>query len=1265
LHVITNADGIHAVLEYALRPFKKVPIAVKSIAKQFLRDAKIMNDSTREGLKKMLCILLGWVLAITPSLADTAKVVRQYALTSANDFPQRDPQDWVLLASNDKGQTWITLDVRKGELFSERHQRRVFAVDNNAAYNMYRLQIERVRDPATADAVQLAEIELMDRSDRDFGPTPLFCDMITAQGDNPPEETPYQAFDGHAETKWLDAASLFPGSRSSWIQWQYIDHSGLTITNTRQLLALRARANENYPVRIEGVVSGPIPGAKLCILDAGGHVEVDAIGHEEEYFPGQRVLLEGTSQWNDNQDQVRLPRLQRLGTNAPARPEWIKLGQTAAPSQEFQWVETEGQVQFVTETENHLEFELLDNGRSLSVSVLHLNPARQRPPSGARISVKGLCGLALDGNGNRVAATLWVSSLDAVSVVDQTMAPANPAKGDEQPAFSTGNESLLTQIDEVRNLTPLKLASRPRVKLHGVVTESGGLWIQDGTGGIETWFDPKSKSPRAALGDYVEVEGIAVRAWGHGVAGYGPVVFVDQERVLSQGKLPDPLHPSWALLASGQTDAQWVEVDAMVRATDGCHLLLASESGQLMATINSAPVSTVSRLVDATVRLRGVSVAATDEHGQLQGVQLVVPSMQFVEIRQAPPDTFSMPPQRIDSLRQVRAPKQSVHRVKVQGVLTCVGNRNYFVEDDSGGVMAIGKEDVTLSLPAGGWWTFWQHPKTNNPSPTSLEFRVGDAVEVIGFPDAHVYAPVLTEATLRKTGRTSSVTPVESTAAELVNGGLDATLVTLDGLILGCETVGTLFVVQVQSGEKVFQAFLPLNGKNSLNVASGSRVRITGVCQMEPATHIELGKSPSAFSLLLRDSSDVSLLERPPWLTTRQALLAAGTLVVILFGAFVWIRLLHRQVELRTTELRSEIAEHEKTEELLARETRLLQREIEEHKTTEGTLAKNTELLKEEIKERKSIYLELEEKKLSLEREIEERQRIQVEVEKINKQLLTTSRMAGMADVATNVLHNVGNVLNGVNVLASSIAANVQKSKAPGVTRLAALLGQHQSDLGHFMTEDENGRHIPGHLERLGSHLLDEHSILLERVKLLTENVQHIKEIVATQQNYAKVAGVWDTVALPEIVEDALRMCSEALARHEIKILRDYHETPPATLDRNKALQILFNVLDNAKLACIARGDSERQITVSIRRVGAERLRIEVADNGVGIPPENLGRIFNQGFSTRLDGHGFGLHSSILAAQDMGGTLTARSDGLGTGAAFILEIPVMVKDDLD
>jgi signal transduction histidine kinase len=267
-----------------------------------------------------------------------------------------------------------------------------------------------------------------------------------------------------------------------------------------------------------------------------------------------------------------------------------------------------------------------------------------------------------------------------------------------------------------------------------------------------------------------------------------------------------------------------------------------------------------------------------------------------------------------------------------------------------------------------------------------------------------------------------------------------------------------------------------------------------------------------------------------------------------------------------------------------------------------------------------------------------------------------------MAEVATNVLHNVGNVLNGVNVLASAMVSQLQKSKVSGVSRLAGLLSQHQSDLGHFMTEDAGGKYGPGHLERLGTHLTDEQNRLTEKATLLMESVQHVKEIVAMQQNYAKVSGLWETVAPAEIVEDALKMCEEALTRHEIEGVRDYAETPPGTLDRHKVLQILFNLIDNARHACIERQGPHRQIVVKIRRPETLRVRMEISDNGIGIQPENMRQIFTPGFSTRKDGHGFGLHSSILAAQDMGGHLTVHSTGHGAGATFILDLPLTAKN---
>jgi len=162
------------------------------------------------------------------------------------------------------------------------------------------------------------------------------------------------------------------------------------------------------------------------------------------------------------------------------------------------------------------------------------------------------------------------------------------------------------------------------------------------------------------------------------------------------------------------------------------------------------------------------------------------------------------------------------------------------------------------------------------------------------------------------------------------------------------------------------------------------------------------------------------------------------------------------------------------------------------------------------------------------------------------------------------------------------------------------------------------------------------------------------------QQNFAKVSAMLETLPPEEVAEDALRMHGESLKRHDIQLVRDFEKIPPVTMDRHQVLQILFNLLENAKYACLQDGAPGKRIVMSLKRTATGFVRLTVSDNGMGIPPENLTRIFRQGFSTRKDGHGFGLHSSILAAQDMGGTLSAQSEGQGKGASFMLEIPLVL-----
>lgn len=274
----------------------------------------------------------------------------------------------------------------------------------------------------------------------------------------------------------------------------------------------------------------------------------------------------------------------------------------------------------------------------------------------------------------------------------------------------------------------------------------------------------------------------------------------------------------------------------------------------------------------------------------------------------------------------------------------------------------------------------------------------------------------------------------------------------------------------------------------------------------------------------------------------------------------------------------------------------------------------------------------------------------------LQQQLRVASRRAGMAEIATNVLHNVGNVLNNVNVSASLVTDAIRKSRAAGLGRVVALIQEHASDLGTFVTADARGKHLPAYLGELSEHLKLEQSTTLQELDMLRKNIDHIKDIVAMQQSYAKLVGAPEAVAVSNLVEDSLRMNAGAFSRHGVSLERQFEDVPDIIVEKHKVLQILINLLRNAKYACEASGKNDKRVTVRIANNG-HGVRIAVTDNGVGIRPEHMAQIFSHGFTTKEDGHGFGLHSGALAAKELGGALRGDSSGPDQGATFTLELP--------
>jgi PAS domain S-box-containing protein len=275
-----------------------------------------------------------------------------------------------------------------------------------------------------------------------------------------------------------------------------------------------------------------------------------------------------------------------------------------------------------------------------------------------------------------------------------------------------------------------------------------------------------------------------------------------------------------------------------------------------------------------------------------------------------------------------------------------------------------------------------------------------------------------------------------------------------------------------------------------------------------------------------------------------------------------------------------------------------------------------------------------------------------------DRQMTDLSRQAGMAEVATGILHNVGNALNSVNVSTHLLADRLRASKLSSLGKAVELIEAHASDLGQFLSEDPKGKQLPKFLAAVNATLGEERTELLDEVGRLAKNVEHIKAVVATQQTLAKVGGVQEEIQIGDVLDDALALHSATYGQLEIPLVRNPGPGPRIRGDRHRMLQILVNLIGNAQHALQESSRKDKRLEIHTLGPDKGRFQIEVCDNGIGIAPENLKRMFSQGFTTKKAGHGFGLHMSVLTAKAMGGALTCRSDGVDRGATFTLDLPV-------
>ena len=279
-------------------------------------------------------------------------------------------------------------------------------------------------------------------------------------------------------------------------------------------------------------------------------------------------------------------------------------------------------------------------------------------------------------------------------------------------------------------------------------------------------------------------------------------------------------------------------------------------------------------------------------------------------------------------------------------------------------------------------------------------------------------------------------------------------------------------------------------------------------------------------------------------------------------------------------------------------------------------------------------------------------------LEKTRQSLAEASRRAGRAQVATGVLHDVGNVLNSLNVSASLIAGTLRQAKTASLLRVAELVQQQPAPLAEFLQRDAKGRLVPNFLISLGRQFEEDRAIIFGELRSLRSNLRHIQQLVLGQQ-LAAAGEANEPHAAKALLEDALRMNAASLSQDGILVVRRYEPAPAVLTQRGKVLQILLNLIRNAHQAVGESGRRPKLITLAVSAAGPEEVRLTVADNGIGIAPDHLARLFAHGFTTRPSGHGFGLHTSAQAARDLGGNLTAASTGPHQGACFTLTLPAL------
>ncbi|HVU50529.1 MAG TPA: PAS domain S-box protein, partial [Polyangia bacterium] len=864
-----------------------------------------------------------------------------------------------------------------------------------------------------------------------------------------------------------------------------------------------------------------------------------------------------------------------------------------------------------------------------------------------------------------------------------------------------------TTAAAIHALSPAQAAAARPVRVRAVVThvnEDGlYLFIQDASDGV--FVDASdAPSPPARPGDLALVEGVTAPGL------FAPQIRLRRLTVVGTAPLPPARPSTYAELASGKLDSRLVTLEGTVRAigvepprADKQYRLvvsLAAGGGTFEVRVHLANPTGMRTegLVDATVALTGVCGGIFNGQRQLIGVVLHAPDASAIVVRQpAPtPDPFAQGPRAIQSLFQFAPNSRESHRVRVDGTVTYrqPGGALYIWDGTAGMLVQTTQPDTLV---------------------------VGDEIEAVGFPVMGEWTPVLADAIFRR-ARAGTPPPPVATTAEREAGpdGHDARLVTLEATMLDAVEHGRALTLALMADNVVFNAEVPApRTEGRLELERRSRLRLTGI---SVARADNVLKRPIGFKLLLRSTADLKIVSRPPWWTLGRLLTGLAALAAACALVVFWVVVLRRRVREQTEIIRAQIQREamledryrdlfENANDIVFSQDRSGRLTAINRAAEEISGYRRAELLTRSLldflaPERRDEALRLfdrllggeepparfqttlvarDGRRVALEmavrptvlrgavtgidgiaRDVSARERAAAELAAANARLVEVSRHAGMAEVASGVLHNVGNVLNSVNVSTALLAERLRGSRVDTLARAVALLRARAQgtpgQLAAFLADEPEGQRLVAYLDGVAAHLRGERDELAAEVASLVRSVDHIKQIVVVQQGYARApGGTEETLPASALVGEALRLLDAPPGLAPVEIAREVAggDDPPLTVEKHKVVQILLNLVRNARQACLEHDGAPGLVVVRVERAAASRVHFSVRDNGVGIAPEVLARVFEHGFTTRKDGHGFGLHGAALMAAELGGALAVASEGPGKGAIFTLDLPLV------